>query len=130
MGSDIPPWHLTYHDEFNQDSSVNASLWNGGPDGYRCHTPCTTGCGWTSSCIQDCLGYAGGPQGNECRQVTMDQLKSRLLSAYVRAREGQKGQGFVEYMMIIGLVALGLAAALIAFRNQLSNALSSVGAGV
>jgi Flp pilus assembly pilin Flp len=60
----------------------------------------------------------------------MDQLKSRLLSAYVRAREGQKGQGFVEYMMIIGLVALGLAAALIAFRNQLSNALSSVGAGV
>jgi Flp pilus assembly pilin Flp len=60
----------------------------------------------------------------------MDQLKTRLLSAYVSARGGQKGQGFVEYLMIIGLVALGLSAALIAFRGQISTALNSVGSGV
>jgi Flp pilus assembly pilin Flp len=60
----------------------------------------------------------------------MNQLNSRFLSAYLRAREGRKGQGFVEYLMIIGLVALGLAAALIAFQGQISTALSTVGAGV
>ena len=60
----------------------------------------------------------------------MEQLKTRLLSAYLRTREGAQGQGFVEYLMIIGLVALGLSAALIAFRGQISTALSTVGAGV
>jgi Flp pilus assembly pilin Flp len=60
----------------------------------------------------------------------MDQLKSRLLSAYVRTREGQEGQGFVEYLMIIGIVALGLAVALAAFRGQISSALSTIGGGV
>jgi hypothetical protein len=60
----------------------------------------------------------------------MNHLKTNLLSAYVRVREGQTGQGFVEYLMIIGLVALGLSAALIAFRGQISNALSTVGVGV
>ena len=60
----------------------------------------------------------------------MEQLKSRLLSAYVRTREGRKGQGFVEYILIIGLVGLGLSAALIAFRQQLSTALSTIGGGI
>jgi Flp pilus assembly pilin Flp len=60
----------------------------------------------------------------------MDRLKTRLLSAYVRTRENSHGQGFVEYLMIIGLIALGLSAALIAFRGQISTALSTVGAGV
>jgi Flp pilus assembly pilin Flp len=60
----------------------------------------------------------------------MNRLNSRLLSTYLRARESEKGQGFVEYLMIIGLVALGLSAALIAFRGQISTALSTVGAGV
>jgi hypothetical protein len=60
----------------------------------------------------------------------MSRLKMTLLSTYVRARESNKGQGFVEYLMIIGLVALGLSAALIAFRGQISTALSTVGSGV
>ncbi len=60
----------------------------------------------------------------------MERLKTRLLSAYLRTREGAQGQGFVEYLMIVGLVAIGMTAALIAFRNQISTALSTVGVGV
>ncbi len=60
----------------------------------------------------------------------MEWLKTRLLSAYLRTREGAHGQGFVEYLMIVGLVAIGMTAALIAFRNQISTALSTVGVGV
>ena len=60
----------------------------------------------------------------------MNTLKMSLLKAYVRARDNNQGQGFVEYLFIIGLVALGLSAALIAFRGQISTALSTVGAGV
>jgi hypothetical protein len=82
----VPPpagthWHLIFNDTFSKDTGINTSLWNAGPDGYPlCHTPCVTsandnvtGCGWApyapSSCIQDCLGYAGGQQGNECQDV-------------------------------------------------------------
>jgi Flp pilus assembly pilin Flp len=56
----------------------------------------------------------------------------RLFLAYLRAVLGENsdGQGFVEYLMIIGLIALGLAAALVAFQGQISTALSTVGAGV
>ncbi len=60
----------------------------------------------------------------------MERLKDRVLKGYVRIREGREGQGFVEYLMIVGLVGIALTAALIAFRNQISSALSTVGAGV
>jgi Flp pilus assembly pilin Flp len=40
------------------------------------------------------------------------------------------GQGFVEYLMILALIGLGLTAALVAFEGQLSTALSTVGAGL
>ena len=60
----------------------------------------------------------------------MEKFKTRLLSAYLRVREGAEGQTFVEYIVIIGIVALGMAAALTAFRGQLSTALNAVGAGV
>jgi hypothetical protein len=60
----------------------------------------------------------------------MKQLKSHLLSAYVRARESHKGQGFVDYLMITGLVGLGLTAALLAFRSELSTVVHTVGADV
>jgi Flp pilus assembly pilin Flp len=60
----------------------------------------------------------------------MERLKNRVLRSYVRIREGSEGQGFVEYLMIVGLVGIALTAALIAFRGQISNALSSVGTGV
>jgi Flp pilus assembly pilin Flp len=53
-----------------------------------------------------------------------------LASRYLRIVEDQRGQGFVEYLMIIGLVGLGLALALVAFQNQISNALSTFGSGV
>ena len=60
----------------------------------------------------------------------MEALKDRVLRSYVRVRENQEGQGFVEYIMIVGLVGIALVAALIAFRDQISSALSTVGAGV
>lgn len=83
-GSISPPsgkhWQVVYDDEFNQDSSINQALWNGGPDGYPlCHTPGIAsnnngeGCGWapgnSTFTMQDCLGYGGGPKGNECVNV-------------------------------------------------------------
>ncbi len=46
-----------------------------------------------------------------------------------RVKRG-RGQGFVEYAMIMALIGLGLTAALFAFRDQLSSALSTVGAGL
>lgn len=72
-------WKVITDDEFNQDSSINTSLWNAGPDGYpMCHTPGlssspSTGCHWApsagSTTIQDCVGYGGGPSGSECQNV-------------------------------------------------------------
>ena len=64
------------------------------------------------------------------RRIEMERLKDRVLRSYVRVRENQEGQGFVEYIMIVGLVGIALTAALIAFRGQISSALSTVGAGV
>ena len=60
----------------------------------------------------------------------MYKLRNRLLKAFVVIRESQEAQGFVEYIMIGGLVGLGLVAALVAFRGQLSTALNAVGTGV
>lgn len=60
----------------------------------------------------------------------MEKLRNRTLKAFVAIRERQEAQGFVEYIMIIGLVGLGLGAALIAFRGQISTALNAVGTGV
>ena len=60
----------------------------------------------------------------------MESVKLRMMESCVRFLNRREGQGFVEYLFIIGLVGLGLTAALIAFRGQLSTALSTVGAGV
>ncbi len=60
----------------------------------------------------------------------MEVLWNRVLETMVRVRENHDGQGFVEYVLIIGLVGIALTAALIAFRGQISNALSTLGAGV
>ena len=60
----------------------------------------------------------------------MTRLSNRILKAFVAIRESQEAQGFVEYLMITGLVGLGMAAALVAFRGQISNALNAIGGGV
>lgn len=60
----------------------------------------------------------------------LNRLSEGFIKAQLRVRAVSEGQGFVEYLLIIGLVALGLSAALIAFRTQLGNALSTVGTGV
>jgi hypothetical protein len=89
FGGVAPPsgqsWHLLVDDEFSQDSSINTTLWNGNAgapngtgvnsqNGYpMCYQPCTTSSDCQTSfglsCTQDCLGYAGGAQGNECQPL-------------------------------------------------------------
>ena len=60
----------------------------------------------------------------------MERFRNRVLKAFVRVRESEQAQGFVEYLMITGLVGIALTAALVAFRGQISTALNTVGAGV
>jgi Flp pilus assembly pilin Flp len=60
----------------------------------------------------------------------MDRVKIRLLKTFLPTLKYSAGQGFVEYVMIIALVALGLVIALSAFQGQLSTALSTVGGSV
>ena len=60
----------------------------------------------------------------------MARLSIGLPERLLRLRMSANGQGFVEYIFIIGLVALGLTAALIAFQGQISTAMSTIGAGV
>jgi len=60
----------------------------------------------------------------------MERFSNGIVKAFVRVRESEKGQGFVEYIMIIGLVGIALTLALGNFKGQLSTALSTVGAGV
>lgn len=60
-------WITVVNDNFDQDSTINTSLWNGGPDGFpMCHTTAIQ-CGYLSQNTEDCLGFAGAGQGgNEC----------------------------------------------------------------
>jgi len=60
----------------------------------------------------------------------MEKFSERVLKAFVRIRESQQAQGFVEYLMITGLIGIALTAALVAFRGQISTALNTVGTGV
>lgn len=60
----------------------------------------------------------------------MKRLSNGLLKTFVAIRESEQAQGFVEYIMIVGLVGLGLVAALVAFRGQISTALNAIGTGV
>ena len=57
----------------------------------------------------------------------MKRLSNGLLKTFVAIRESEQAQGFVEYIMIVGLVGLGLVAALVAFRGQISTALNTIG---
>lgn len=60
----------------------------------------------------------------------MGKLSDRALTFFIKIRENRDGQGFVEYLMITGLVGIALTAALLAFRDQISTALNTVGTGV
>ena len=60
----------------------------------------------------------------------MKRFSNHLLKAFVRIRESESAQGFVEYLMITGLVGIALTVALTSFKDQISTALSQVGTGV
>ena len=57
----------------------------------------------------------------------METIKSWVLGRFVQVREASQGQGYVEYILIIGLVGLVTTTALIAFQGQIATALSNIG---
>jgi Flp pilus assembly pilin Flp len=57
----------------------------------------------------------------------MANLKNRALRSYVNLREASRGQGYVEYILIIAFVGLAVTAALTAFSGKISDALSAIG---
>jgi hypothetical protein len=72
VGNVPPPdgtrWVVTFNDNFAQDAAVNTSIWNGAVGGGNpfCH-PDGSLCGYSSTPIVDCLGFAGN-EGDECAQ--------------------------------------------------------------
>jgi Flp pilus assembly pilin Flp len=50
----------------------------------------------------------------------------RLHNALYRVREREEGQGLVEYVTLIALIALGLFVALIVFRKELGTVFSKI----
>ncbi len=50
----------------------------------------------------------------------------RLQNAVHNLREREEGQGFVEYLTLVALIALGLCAAIIIFKNQLGTIFSKI----
>jgi len=49
---------------------------------------------------------------------------------FLRNRNSHAGQGYVEYLMIVGLIGIALVGALVLFQGQISGALNTVGIGV
>jgi len=50
----------------------------------------------------------------------------RLQNAVANLRDREEGQGLVEYVTLIALIALGLFAAIIVFRDQLGTIFSKI----
>ncbi len=51
---------------------------------------------------------------------------SRLYSVLQRLLKDESGQGLVEYVLIIALVAIGLVLALTVFRNQIGQTFDNI----
>jgi Flp pilus assembly pilin Flp len=60
----------------------------------------------------------------------MEALSGRILEFSVRARQAGKGQGYVEYILIIAFVGLAVIGALKLFSGQISEALNTIGTGL
>ena len=56
----------------------------------------------------------------------METLKNRLLGTYLKVRESQEGQGYVEYLLIIVFIGLAVTAGLIALAGGINNGLSGI----
>ena len=50
----------------------------------------------------------------------------RIQNAVYDLRDREEGQGLVEYVTLIALIALGLFAAIIVFRNELGTIFSKI----
>ena len=53
---------------------------------------------------------------------------TKLQQLFQRFAQDESGQGLVEYILIIALVAVGLILALTVFRNQIGNTFDNVNA--
>jgi len=62
---------------------------------------------------------AGAPRRTEGKMSRMHQLMQRLM-------RDESGQGLVEYVLIVALVAVGLILALTVFRNQIGNTFDDI----
>ena len=56
----------------------------------------------------------------------MKTLKTRAIEAYVRLWKANEGQGYVEYIFIIGLVAVAAAVGLAALGTNINGAFSTL----
>jgi len=64
-------------------------------------------------------------EGNQMAEF-FTALAVRLHSALADVREREEGQGLVEYVTLVALIALGLFVAIIFFRNQLGSIFSLI----
>jgi pilus assembly protein Flp/PilA len=51
---------------------------------------------------------------------------SKMYELMQRLQSDESGQGLVEYVLIIALVAIGLVAAMLIFRNAIGNTFTNV----
>jgi pilus assembly protein Flp/PilA len=51
---------------------------------------------------------------------------TKLYNLMQRLQSDESGQGLVEYVLIIALVAIGLVAAMLIFRNAIGNTFTNV----
>jgi Flp pilus assembly pilin Flp len=51
---------------------------------------------------------------------------TKLYNLMQRLQSDESGQGLVEYVLIIALVAIGLVAAMLIFRNAIGNTFTTV----
>lgn len=51
---------------------------------------------------------------------------TKLYALMQRLQSDESGQGLVEYVLIIALVAIGLVAAMLIFRNAIGNTFTNV----
>ena len=60
----------------------------------------------------------------------MTKISNLMAERYVRFRTAEKGQGYVEYLLIIVFIGLAVTAGLIALAGGINNGLSGIAGNV
>jgi Flp pilus assembly pilin Flp len=70
-------------------------------------------------------------QGEEFHmQDVLSAVAVRLQNAWFQVREGERGQGLVEYALIIAIVSLGAIAALTFLKGSITGLFSKAGSSI